>query len=195
MAKNIVQINIDGFFDWLRYQNFENNVLRMDDEITQYNLTHYLNALDEYQRREPKEVTIFLDSPGGNAYAAFALYDAIRLLSDSGVFVTIIVEGLAASAAAMIILQAADKRVANKNARFLLHEIRRWVFFSMERQSELEDAIEEMNALAKQITNLIAERCGHKRAEVEKLIKRKEVWMSAKKALDWNLIDEIRNGS
>jgi len=184
-------LKVRSFSDWLRYQNFLHSILRIDDDITTYTTREYLNEITEHRRRKPSELTILLKSGGGNAYDSFALYDAIRELSDAGTTIKIITEGYAASAAAMIVLQAGDVRIATPHARFLLHEIRRWVFFGREKQSELEDEVAEMNKLTEEITKLLAERCNHSLEEVKTLINRKEVWMSAKDALEWGLIDEI----
>jgi ATP-dependent Clp endopeptidase proteolytic subunit ClpP len=130
-------------------------------------------------------------SPGGDIYHAFAIYDAMKTMSKEGYKIEATVEGCAASAAAMIILQAADFRKSMENARFLLHEARRWVFMTVERGSDVEDEHKELQALHKIMFDILAHRTGKSYEAIAKVIQRREIWMSAKEAKEFGLIDEI----
>lgn len=166
-------------------------IVCIDNELDGINITETLCDLRElaYGREDMdcSRVVIHLNSPGGHAYGAFAVHDAIKAIPKP---VTIIVEGWAASAASMIVLQAADKRMARPNARFLLHEIRRWAF-TEETTSQLEDEVKEMKAITDMVVDLLSRRCGKSKQSVRATIRRKEIWMSAKQALKWGLIDGI----
>ena len=177
--------------EWLDYQNFDANVFWIDEDITQFNSDIWMPRLDEMERRSPAVLTINLNSNGGDAYASFGLYDRIMELRDANIHVRIVGRGIVASAAAMIILQAANDRYATSNTRFLLHEIREWAFFSNDSTSELEDKVTEMHSLTDKIVNILAKRCDQSEKAVRELIARKEVWMSAEQALEWHLIDAI----
>lgn len=99
--------------------------------------------------------------------------------------------GIAASAAAMIILQAGDRRTCTPSTRFLLHEPSRWTFYKSETLSNLVDEAQEMKAITNQIAKIMSEKTGHSIEELMNLISRKEVWMSAEEALKWGIIDKI----
>jgi ATP-dependent protease ClpP protease subunit len=182
------QFNYD---DWLCWQELKQGIVRLDESVRESSTRRFLREIETIKKRQLPEALIVINSPGGGAYYAFAIYDAIRDLSKAGTRVIARVEGYAASAAAMIVLQAADVRQARPHARFLLHEIRRWVFFAVERTSDLKDEVQEMNALTAQIIKVLSERCGKTASETEAFIERREVWMSSSEALDWNLIDEV----
>lgn len=128
--------NLD-FHEWIRYNDLVDNIIRIS-ALDQMNVKNWLMELRQIDRNNRHlsgglGLTVYINSPGGGAYHALALYDALRRMSSRwGYKIKCIVEGWAASAAAMIVLQAGDERIAGPNARFLLHEARRWVFLAQE---------------------------------------------------------------
>lgn len=143
--------------------------------------------------RNPKIKNIIIDinSPGGEVYSALNVYNTIRNVVASGRTVMTIVNGLAASAAAMIVLQAGSKRVAHRNARLLLHEPRRMVFMDTQTSSNMKDEVKAMDAVCDILYDILSEKMDKTREEVSALIDRKEVWLSAEESLEHGLIDEI----
>ena len=139
-------------------------------------------------------ITVHLTSPGGSVYHSLAIYDAIVKARQDGFVVNILVEGYAASAASMIVLQAATTRQALPHTRFLLHDLKRWLSVSPEALSEMKDALKEFKIVDKQVRELLGARCGKTAAEVRKAISRKELWMSSTEAVEWGLLDEIIGG-
>lgn len=180
-----------SYTEWLRHSDLLQGIIRIDEAIRESSTSRILSEIQYTKQRQIPNLTVIISSPGGGAYYAFAIYDALRNLSESGIKVNAIVEGWAASAAAMIILQAADVRMAYPSARFLLHECRRWIFFAIERTSDIKDEVEEMEAITKQILSMMSRRCGKTEEEIRQRIERKEIWMSASEAKDWGLIDKI----
>jgi ATP-dependent Clp protease, protease subunit len=179
---------IASFEDWLDREDFRKGILRIDDLDfidKEMKILEFMRDCDEVE-----EVTIYIMSPGGKIYTAFAIFDEINLIAETKK-VNLVVQGYAASAAAMIILQSNGTRLSMPSARFLLHEPRRTVFFASERESELQDITEEIAKSKQKIISLMATRCGRTEAEVKAKIDRKESWMSADEALEWGLIDGI----
>lgn len=191
MPKSVVAEPSLGYDEWLRALDLAAGIVRVDQAIQEETAARFLSELEQVNRTQVTPITVVITSPGGSAYYALAMYDAIRRISESGVTVIARVEGWAASAAAMIVLQAADLRRAQPHARFLLHEVRRWVFWAMERTSEVEDEVVEMKAVEEQIVKILAARCNKTKDQVIETIRRREVWMSATEAKDWGLIDQI----
>ena len=179
--------------DALRLDDLKIGIFHFRSEIDPCYVEEFLLEIKDVRAHPEhyKEITVRLSSPGGNAYHAFAMYAVLRELSFRGVNVRVIVEGMAASAAAMIVLQGADERLALADSSFLLHEPKRWVFFAQESKSNLEDEMKEMKRITDKIVDILSSRCKKSKDEVNKLIERKEVWMSVEEALKWNLIDAI----
>ena len=182
-----------SLYERLRYQELSAGIVHLRGEIDDVTVDDF--NLEIAALRDAHEwlsrITIRLTSPGGNAYLAFGVYDILREISNSGRKVVVIAEGLAASAAAMIILQGADKRLAYPTASFLLHEPRRWTMFRDESTSQLEDEAAELNRITNKVIDILASRCSKTEEEVRELIRRREVWMDAEEAKEWGLIDEI----
>ncbi len=180
------------YYDYLNFYDLGAGIIRIHDPINQHTTTTILRLLD-IMTEDPRLQTIRLSiaSPGGGAYHAFAIYDAIQRVIRRGKQVEGLVEGYAASAASMIVLQACSVRRSAANARFLLHEGRRWIMFAVERTSDMRDEFHEMEAIEEKILKILSERTGKSEAVVRETISRKEVWMSAEDALEWGLIDAI----
>jgi len=137
----------------------------------------------EDQGEEP--IKVFIDSPGGDADAGFAIFDMMRFIKPE---VIIIGMGLVASAAAIILLAAPkERRIALPNSHYLIHQPlsgMRGV------ATEIEIHAKELDKLRRKINKLIAEETGQKLEKVEKDTDR-DYWMNAEEALEYGLISKI----
>ena len=131
------------------------------------------------------EVKIFINSPGGDADAGFAIYDMIRFVTTP---VKIICAGITASAA-VIILLAAEKgnRHSLPNARILIHQPSTGVHGSA---ADIQIEASEILKCREKINKLIANETGQSVEKVENDTKR-NFWMSAEEALKYGLIGKI----
>jgi ATP-dependent Clp endopeptidase proteolytic subunit ClpP len=185
VAKKLVSLD-----DILRYNEIKSGKLHLIGEINTFSIAELIETANEAVHLGCKKLTLHITSPGGEVYPSFALYDHFKMLSGRGIKTTAIVAGYAASAAAMIALQAADIRTCYPSTRFLCHEVRTWGS-GMLTTSGIKDEAREMDTLAKMITDVLMKRCGKTEKDVADLIERKEIWMSAEEALKWGLIDKI----
>ena len=140
----------------------------------------------EDQGDEP--IKVFIDSPGGDADAGFAIFDMMRFIKPE---VTIIGMGLVASAAAIILLAAPkDRRIALPNSHYLIHQPlsgMRGV------ATEIEIHAKELDKLRRKINKLISGETGQKVEKVEKDTDR-DYWMNADEALEYGLVSKIITG-
>lgn len=137
----------------------------------------------EDQGDEP--IKVFIDSPGGDADAGFAIFDMMRFIKPE---VIIIGMGLVASAAAIILLAAPnERRIALPNSHYLIHQPlsgMRGV------ATEIEIHAKELDKLRRKINKLIAEETAQKIEKVEKDTDR-DYWMNAEEAIEYGLISKI----
>jgi ATP-dependent Clp protease, protease subunit len=180
-----------SYWDHLQYFDEDHGIIRLYNDISELTMASTLQRLDVMEKNKIKKITLKICSPGGGAYYAFAIYDRLVQLVDAGIEIEGVVEGWAASAASMIVLQGCSHRASNARSRFLLHEARRWVMLAVEKTSDLEDEVKEMKALTDVIVQIISQRSGKSADEVRQTVERREVWMSAQEALDWGLIDQV----
>jgi len=132
-----------------------------------------------------EEIKIFIDSPGGDADAGFAMYDMIHFVKPR---VRTICAGLTASAA-VIVLMAAKKedRFSLPNARVLIHQPSTGVSGTA---ADIQIEASEILKFRDKINKLIAAETGQPLEKVEQDTKR-NYWMSAEEALKYGLISRV----
>ena len=137
----------------------------------------------ETENDEP--IHVFIDSPGGDADAGYAIFDMIRFVKPE---VFTVGMGLVASAGALILL-AADKehRVATPNSHYLIHQPlsgMRGV------ATDIEIHAREIERMKARINSLISEETGQDLKKVEKDTDR-DFWMNAEEAKEYGLVSKI----
>ncbi|MFP4509411.1 MAG: ATP-dependent Clp protease proteolytic subunit [Spirochaetota bacterium] len=130
-------------------------------------------------------VKVFIDSPGGDADAGYAIFDMMRFIKPRVITVGM---GLVASAGALILLGAAkEDRVALPNSHYLIHQPlsgMRGV------ASDIEIHAAEIEKMRIRINALISDETGQALTKVEKDTDR-DFWMSATEAVDYGLVSRV----
>lgn len=175
------------FGEYLRLRDVREGHIRLYTAVDQCSMGDMMLLLDEMQRQGTKEITVHICSEGGGVNEALAIYDALRALKVKTIGIA---EGLAASAAAMVVLQGVDVRKTLPNTRFLLHEVSQFNF-GRTKSSDAKDEAKELEALTDILCTILAERTGHPAEDVKKFVLRHERWLSAEEAKAWNLVDEV----
>ena len=130
-------------------------------------------------------IRIFIDSPGGDADAGFAIFDMIRFVKPQ---VWTIGMGLVASAAAIIQLASPkDQRLGLPNSHYLIHQPLSGIRGVA---TDIEIHARELDKLREKINILIAEETGIAREQVEKDTDR-DYWMNAEEAVKYGLISRV----
>jgi ATP-dependent Clp protease protease subunit len=137
----------------------------------------------EDQNDEP--IRVFIDSPGGDADAGFAVFDMIRFVKPP---VWTIGMGLVASAAAIIQLAAPkEHRAGLPNSHYLIHQPLSGIRGVA---TDIEIHARELEKLRERINRLIADETGTELSQVEKDTDR-DFWMNAEEAVRYGLISKI----
>ncbi|MCF7929330.1 MAG: ATP-dependent Clp protease proteolytic subunit [Spirochaetales bacterium] len=130
-------------------------------------------------------IRVFIDSPGGDADAGFAIFDMIRFVKPN---VYTVGMGLVASAAAIILLASpSEYRTALPNSHYLIHQPLSGIRGVA---TEIEIHARELEKLRVKINQLIAEETGQPLERVEKDTDR-DFWMNAEESKDYGLISRI----
>ncbi len=138
------------------------------------------------ESEDPKKaITVFINSPGGEADAGFGMYDMLRFVSCP---VRTVVAGLCASAAVMVFLGGdRGQRFSLPSSRFLLHQPSSQ---SWGQASDLEIASREILRLRDQYNQVVAEETGKSLEQVTGDADR-DFWMSSDVAAEYGLIDKV----
>jgi ATP-dependent Clp protease, protease subunit len=132
-----------------------------------------------------KDISLYINSPGGSAYAGMAIYDTVQFVKPD---VRTICVGMAMSAAAMILCGgAAGKRSALPNAKIMVHQGSAGFRGT---PADIEIHAQEIIATTRQMAEIIAR---HSRREVEQVMRDidRDRFMTPAEALDYRLIDDI----
>ena len=130
-------------------------------------------------------IRIFIDSPGGDADAGYAIFDMIRFVKPP---VWTIGMGLVASAAAIIQLASPkERRIGLPNSHYLIHQPLSGIRGVA---TDIEIHAKELDKLRAKINQLIAEGTGVSAEQVEKDTDR-DYWMNAEEAVKYGLISRV----
>ena len=134
-----------------------------------------------------KNVTVHINSPGGDVIAGAEIYSALREHSLNGEgSVTVIVTGIAASAAS-IIAMAGDRILMHPVAYMMIHNP--WTV-AMGDAKELRKAAKVLDVIAEGLVSTYQARTGKDKEELEKMLAN-ETWMSAATCVEEGFADEI----
>jgi len=154
----------------------------VDDQMANLIITQmlYLEAQDP-----DKDIALYINSPGGMAYAGMAIYDVIQHVRPE---VSTICVGMGMSAAAMILCGGAPgKRLALPNSRIMIHQ---GSAGTRGAPSDMEIQLREVLATTRRMAEIISHHTGRPLDQVERDIDR-DFFMTADEAMAYGLIDEI----
>jgi ATP-dependent Clp protease, protease subunit len=130
-------------------------------------------------------IKVFIDSPGGDVDAGFAIFDMMRFVRPQVITIGM---GLVASAAALILLASPkEHRIGLPNSHYLIHQPLSGIRGVA---TEIEIHARELEKLRVRINELIAEETGVAVEQVEKDTDR-DFWMGAPEAMGYGLISRI----
>lgn len=146
-----------------------------------------LMLLDGRNREKP--ITVFVNSPGGDADSGFAIYDVMKFVHAP---VRTICAGLAASAGVPIFLGGRKgMRFALPNARFLLHQPSMQTVGSA---SDLEITSGEIERVREKYNKIIEIETGRPADKVKADCQR-DFWLTAQEAVSYGLVDRVVLGA
>ena len=132
-----------------------------------------------------KDISLYLNSPGGAVYAGLGIYDTMQFISSD---VSTICTGMAASMAAVLLVAGSKgKRDALKHSRVMIHQPMGGV---QGQASDMEITVREIQKIKKELYSIISSHSGQNDEQIEKDSDR-DYWMTATEAKDYGMIDEV----
>ena len=133
-----------------------------------------------------KDISVYINSPGGSISAGMAIYDTMQFVRPSVVTICV---GQAASIAALLLTAGAPKkRFSLPNSRILIHQP--WMSGLSGQATDIDIHAKEILRMRTVINGLLSQHSGHSLDTLEKDVERDFI-MSAAQAKDYGLIDEI----
>ena len=132
-----------------------------------------------------KDISIYINSPGGSVYAGLGIYDTMQFIKPD---VATICTGMAASMGAVLMCAGEKgKRSALPHSRVMIHQP---LGGAQGQASDMEITVREIQKLKKELYSIIAKHSGQDFDKVEKDSDR-DYWMRAEEAKEYGMIDEV----
>ena len=132
-----------------------------------------------------KDVSIYINSPGGSVYAGLGIYDTMQIIQSN---VATICTGMAASMAAVLLVAGEKgKRSALKHSRVMIHQPLGGVQGQV---SDIEITAREILKLKDELYTIIANHSSQPFEKVQKDSDR-DYWMTSAEALKYGMIDQV----
>jgi ATP-dependent Clp protease, protease subunit len=156
----------------------------VDDQIANLIVAQLLHLESE----DPdKDISIYINSPGGDVYAGLAIYDTMQFIRPQ---VQTICVGIAMSMGAVLLAGGTQgKRLALPNAKILIHQI--WTPYGPGGQAaDIERRARETINLKRRIEEILAD---HTNQDVEKVSRDtdRDYFMTAQEAKEYGIIDQV----
>lgn len=140
----------------------------------------YLDSVDS-----GKDISIYINSPGGSVYAGLGIYDTMQFINSD---VATICTGMAASMAAVLLVSGAEgKRSALTHSRVMIHQPLGGV---QGQASDIEITAREIQKLKTELYTIISD---HSKQPFEKVWadSDRDYWMTATEAQEYGMIDRV----
>jgi ATP-dependent Clp protease protease subunit len=132
-----------------------------------------------------KDVSLYINSPGGSVYAGLGIYDTMQIVSPD---VATICTGMAASMGAVLLTAGAEKKRSGlPHSRVMIHQP---MGGARGQASDIAIVHEEIQKLKKELYEIIAKHSGQPYEQIWEDSDR-DKWMIATEARDYGLIDEV----
>jgi len=153
------------------------------DDYTANTLQAQLLYLDS---TEPdKDISIYINSPGGSVYAGLGIYDTMQFISSD---VATICTGMAASMASVLLVAGTEgKRSALTHSRVMIHQP---MGGARGQATDIQIVADEIQKLKKELYTIISE---HSKTPFDKVWadSDRDYWMTAEEAKDYGMIDKV----
>ncbi len=158
----------------------------MGTEVNEYTANVVQAQLLYLDSADPgKDISLYLNSPGGSVYAGLGIYDTMQFVSSD---VATICTGMAASMGAVLLVAGEKgKRAALPHSRVMIHQPMGGI---QGQASDIEITAREILKLKEELYQIISDHSGQ---PMEKIIADadRDYWMTAQEALEYGMIDKV----
>ena len=161
-------------------------IIFLGEEVTDASASLTVAQLLFLESEDPgKDISLYINSPGGSVTAGMAIYDTMRYIKCD---VSTICIGMAASMGSFLLAGGTKgKRIALPNAEIMIHQPSGG---AQGQATEIQIVAEQILKTKEKLNRMLAENTGRPYEEVCRDTER-DNWLTAKEALDYGIIDKI----
>jgi ATP-dependent Clp protease protease subunit len=163
----------------------ETRTILLSGEINKELAERVVRQLILLESKGDDPIKVFIDSPGGDADAGYAIFDMMRFIKPD---VYTVGMGLVASAGAIVLLASPqEQRIALPNSHYLIHQPLSGIRGVA---TEIEIHAKELEKMREKINRLISEETGQ---DFDKVVKDtdRDFWMNATEAQEYGLVSRL----
>jgi ATP-dependent Clp protease protease subunit len=166
---------------------YEERQIMLGVQVDDASANDIMAQLLHLEHEDPdRDITIYINSPGGSFTALMAIYDTMQFVRPD---IQTVVLGQAASAAAVLLAAGTKgKRLALPNARVLIHQPATEGTYGQ--VSDLEIQANEIQRMRRLMESTLAKHTGKSEEEVRKDVERDKI-LTAQQALEYGMIDQV----
>ncbi|SCD20468.1 ATP-dependent Clp protease proteolytic subunit [Proteiniphilum saccharofermentans] len=132
-----------------------------------------------------KDISIYINSPGGSVYAGLGIYDTMQFISSD---ISTICTGIAASMSAVLLVAGTEKkRFALNHSRVMIHQPLGGV---QGQASDIEITAREIAKIKQELYGIISTHSGKPIEDVARDSDR-DFWMTASEAKEYGMVDDV----
>jgi len=190
ITKSMVVPNEEGRLSELSFVSKDKAFVKIFSELSVSDVTRLWNDMVVLELNSNiRDVNLFINSPGGDAFSGLALADQIERAQRKGFNITAHASGIVASAAVPV-FAVCKVRLAAPGTIFMVHEAELWKWPGRETASDISSQNELMSLLRDRYIGKLTTNSKVDKEKWEQL-EHKTTWFSAEKALEWGLVDKI----
>jgi ATP-dependent Clp protease protease subunit len=141
-----------------------------------------------YDNVSNDDITLYIHSPGGDMNALMNIYDVMQMIKSP---IQTVCYGMAASAAAVMLAAGTPgKRFAFKNSKIMIHGLQSSFPIPGSDQTSSKNWMDYLNKKNDLLMKILAKHCGQSPEDI-KIDCSRDVWLSAKEAMNYGMIDKI----
>ncbi|KAB8315767.1 ATP-dependent Clp protease proteolytic subunit [Tolypothrix campylonemoides VB511288] len=178
----------DPYTQWINlYERLAlERIIFLSGEVTDGMANAIIARLLYMDSEDPsKDISIYINSPGGSVTAGLAIYDTMMHIKANVVTICV---GMAASMGSFLLAAGTKgKRLALPNSRILIHQP---LGGAQGQATDIEIEAKEILRMRQQLNEMLAARTGQPIEKIQKDTDR-DYWMSAQEAKEYGLIDRV----
>ncbi|MBP9988408.1 MAG: ATP-dependent Clp endopeptidase proteolytic subunit ClpP [Ruminococcus sp.] len=161
-------------------------IIVLSDEVNDATASLVVAQLLFLEGQDPeKDISLYINSPGGSVTAGFAIYDTMQYIKCD---VSTICMGMAASMGAFLLSSGTKgKRIALPNSEIMIHQP---LGGAQGQATEIEIAAKHIIRTKKKLNSILAENTG-KSVEQIALDTDRDNWLTAQEAMEYGLVDKV----
>ena len=161
-------------------------IIVLSDEVNDATASLVVAQLLYLEAQDPeKDISLYINSPGGSVTAGFAIYDTMQYIKCD---VSTICMGMAASMGAFLLSSGTKgKRYVLPNAEVMIHQP---LGGAQGQATEILIAADHIKKCRQRINSILAENTGRSIEEITRDTER-DNWLTAEEALNYGLVDKI----